>query len=43
MTSRDSKRDILLLPEGLRAGSRGASNNCVGEQNSDYLLRKTKT
>jgi len=23
-------------------GSRGTSNNCVGKQNSSYLLRKTK-
>jgi len=28
--------------EAHRGGSRGASSNCVGEQNSDYLLRKTK-
>jgi len=25
-----------------RGGSRGTSNNRVGEQNSNYLLRKTK-
>jgi len=25
-----------------RGGSRGTSNNCVGEQKSNYLLRKTK-
>jgi len=25
-----------------RGGSRGTPNNCAGEQNSNYLLRKTK-
>jgi len=25
-----------------RGGSTGTSNNCVGEQNCNYLLRKTK-
>jgi len=25
-----------------RDGSRDTSNNCVGQQNSNYLLRKTK-
>jgi len=27
---------------GLRGGSRGTSNNCIREQNSNYLKLKTK-
>jgi len=31
-----------LLSKIIRGGSRGTSNNCIGELNSSYLLRKTK-
>jgi len=32
----------LITQNSFRGGSRGTSNNFVGEQNSNYLLRKTK-
>jgi len=38
------KPNLLVVPYYtiIRGGSRGTSNNCVGEEKSKYLLRKTK-